>query len=67
MDRREFLKTVLRISALGGLSILGIKAVRSAGRLSGQSCASDGICARCAVVSGCGLPQALSYRQVKGS
>lgn len=93
MDRREFFKTVLRISALGGLSLLGVKAMRGAagsgaggaapagrseaagdaaggtagGPLSGQTCTADWICARCASVPGCGLPQALSYRQARGS
>ncbi len=37
------------------------------GPLPGQTCTSDWICARCASVPGCGLPQALSYRQAKGS
>ncbi len=69
MDRREFLKTVLRVAALGGLSALGVKALKGRGKpaSAGQTCAADGICARCAAVSGCALPQALSYRQVTGT
>jgi hypothetical protein len=69
VDRREFLKTVGRILGAGAIGLLGFRALlgkpgaEGAPGLAGQTCRSDLICARCAYVPGCGLPQALSYRR----
>ena len=70
MDRREFLKELGRIAALGGLSLLGAKTLKgffgSAGPLMNQTCRSDGICPRCPVLADCGHPQALSLKKETG-
>jgi hypothetical protein len=67
MDRREFLKTIGRLAAFGGLSLIGIKALPGlSGRPANQTCRSDGICPECFAVKGCGLPQALSFKRETG-
>jgi hypothetical protein len=75
MDRRDFLKALGRIAALGGLSALGLKGLtgaRAGGGLrpgsagGAETCVSDGICPRCPAGGGCGLPQALSFKRETG-
>jgi hypothetical protein len=65
--RRQFLRDALRYISLGGLAaVSGKLVVRQAARPAGQVCVSAGICRGCAVFEDCGLPQALSARQVLG-
>lgn len=63
VSRRNFIKSLLRWSALGALG------VGSAGLLSRsdwrKSCSSDGICSQCSIATSCKLPQALSYIQAR--
>ncbi len=63
-SRRQFLRGGARytlLTALGAVSAVLFK--RSGGKLSGQTCVSQGICRSCTAFSGCGLPQALSAKQ----
>ena len=64
MNRRDFFKGLARNLALGALLGGGVSLVRKPASRR-EKCASDGICARCAVLPNCGLPQALSARQAK--
>ncbi len=63
-NRRNFLRDGLRVALLGGVAVVaGTLARRNSRRLPGQTCTSDGLCRACAAAEGCGLPQALSFRQ----
>ena len=65
--RRQFLRDGLRYAILGGLAAVGGKLVaRQAARPAGQTCVSAGICRGCAAFDDCGLPQALSAKEVLG-
>ena len=68
-NRREFLRDGLRVALLGGVAVVaGTLARRNSQRLPGQTCTGDGLCRACGAAEGCGLPQALSFRQAtKGS
>ena len=66
LTRREFLRTVGRIAAFGGLGVLvfrllGRGAVR--GPAGSETCVKDGFCRACGAFAGCGLPAALSAKQ----
>lgn len=62
-DRREFLKSVGRYAALGGL-VFGLgMLVKGSDDRPLDTCVSDGICRNCADLKNCGLPQALSFKQ----
>ncbi len=63
-SRREFLRGGLRYALLAGVgtAVATVVSKRRAA-LPGQTCASNGLCRGCAVVSDCGLPQALSFKQ----
>ncbi len=66
-NRRQFLRDGVRLAILGGLAAIGGKlAGRSAARPAGQVCISAGICRGCAVFEDCGLPSALSAKEVLG-
>jgi hypothetical protein len=60
--RREFLRSVLRWTILGG-AVAGVGALASK---RGESCVNQGVCRGCAAFDGCGLPQALSAKEVQG-
>ena len=63
-SRRNFLRGGLRVALLSGVAVVaGTLARRGSPRLVGQTCTGDGLCRACAVVEGCGLPSALSFRQ----
>jgi hypothetical protein len=63
--RRQFLREGLRIAALGALAAICAKlAARKTVQLPGQVCIRDGICRGCPAFEACGLPQALSARDV---
>jgi len=68
-SRREFLRDGVRYALLAGVGTVAVSvAGRPGGRLTGQTCVNEGICRGCGVVGDCGLPQALSFKQVvKGS
>ena len=62
--RREFLHGGARYAALAGIAaVVAAVAGRHDDTLPGQTCVSNGFCRGCAVVSDCGLPQALSFKQ----
>jgi hypothetical protein len=64
-NRREFLRGGVRGALLTALAaVSAVLAKRNGGRLSGQTCVNQGICAGCAVFADCGLPAALSRKQV---
>jgi hypothetical protein len=65
--RRQFLRDGLRYIILGGLAaVSGKLAARQAARPAGQVCISAGICRGCEAFEDCGLPQALSAKEVLG-
>ena len=65
--RRQFLRDGLRWAILGGLAAVGGRlAGREAARPAGQVCISAGICRGCAAFEDCGLPNALSAKEVIG-
>jgi hypothetical protein len=65
--RRQFLRDGLRYTVLGVLAAVSGKLVaRQAARPAGQVCISAGICRGCEVFEDCGLPQALSAKDVLG-
>ena len=65
--RRQFLRDGLRYALLGGLAAISWKLIaRPAARPAGQVCISAGICRGCAAFDDCGLPQALSAKEVLG-
>jgi hypothetical protein len=64
-SRREFLRGGARYALLAGIGSVAVSvAARKGERLPGQTCIQQGICRGCAVVDACGLPSALSFRQV---
>ena len=65
-NRREFLRGGARyalLTTLAGVSATLLK--RSGGKISGQTCINQGICSGCNAYAGCGLPQALSRKQIQ--
>jgi hypothetical protein len=63
-NRREFLRGGARYTLLAGLAAVSALLVRRRGAvLPGQTCINNTICRGCTAVSGCGLPQALSFKQ----
>jgi hypothetical protein len=62
-SRREFLRGLAR-GAAGAALAGGAAALVARGQvLPPQECANQGLCRRCPVYDGCGLPQALSARR----
>jgi len=61
-ERREFLRSALRYLALGLLGAGGL-ALTTRRR---ENCERAFICRGCSAVDGCGLPQALSFKQAMG-
>lgn len=63
-NRREFLRGGARCTLLAGLAAVSALLVKKrSGALPGQSCINHSICRGCSIVSDCGLPQALSFKQ----
>lgn len=58
--RREFLKSAMRWMMLpvvgGGVAAMAMR--------KGENCTGDSLCSSCGSSRSCGLPQAVSYRQV---
>ena len=66
-NRREFLRTVARYGALGGLGFLGgYLALRDSPTVEGQACISAGACRGCGVLDRCDLPAAVSAKSGLG-
>lgn len=63
-DRREFLRTLGRGIALGGL-LIGTGWLVTKGDSPIETCTSNGICRACGDLNACNLPSALSYKQSK--
>jgi hypothetical protein len=71
ISRRHFLRSALRLAALGGIGVLASRLLRdrpgreSAQRsgLLGETCVDEGYCRGCSAFRGCGLPSALSARE----
>ena len=66
LSRKEFLRTLGRGLALGGLGLLVFRLFRHGGvrRPAGsETCVNDGLCRGCGAFAGCGLPAALSAKQ----
>ena len=65
--RRQFLRDGLRYRRPRRLAAMTGKLVaRQAARPAGQVCISAGICRGCEAFDDCGLPQALSAKEVPG-
>ncbi len=63
-SRRDFFRAIGRYGLLGCLAAVGAVTGRRA-QLSGQRCINQGLCGKCAVFASCGLPQAISAKQVR--
>ena len=63
-SRRDFFRATVRYGLLGCLAAVAAVTGRRA-RLSGQRCINRGICGGCTVFASCGLPPALSAKQVR--
>jgi hypothetical protein len=65
ISRRQFLSTLARLAALGGIGALTAKllAGRGGASRSGETCVNQGVCRGCSAFAGCGLPSALSARE----
>jgi len=64
-NRREFLRGGFRYALLAGLATVSAVLARKPGAaLPGQACINQGICRGCGAFEDCGLPQALSAKQV---
>jgi len=64
-DRREFFRGMLRGIALGGMALgAGALVLRGRGAEPDHTCVNRGVCRGCPRLPGCGLPQALSAREV---
>ncbi|TAK96206.1 MAG: hypothetical protein EPO07_14745 [Verrucomicrobia bacterium] len=65
-SRRDFLRGGARYALLAGLGAVSATLVkRSGGKLSGQTCINQGFCSGCKAYAGCGLPAALSRKQIQ--
>ena len=65
-SRREFVRDGFRYALLTGLAVVSALLVRRRGTsLPNQTCINQGICGGCSAFVDCGLPQALSARQVQ--
>ena len=62
-NRREFFRASARYTLLTALSVAGYFSVRKA-KLKGQQCVRQGICINCVEFANCGLPAALSRKQI---
>lgn len=66
-SRREFFRAGARYGLAVGLAVVaGVSAARGR-KLAGQKCVNRGVCSGCVAFAGCGLPQALSVKRVKGA
>lgn len=65
ISRRDFFKTLVRYTFLGGVAAAGGLLAERTLR-SGESCVSSYICRSCGIVKDCGLPQALSFKAAAG-
>jgi hypothetical protein len=64
-SRREFVRSSFRYALLAGLAAVSVVLVKKRGAaLPGQTCINEGICRGCGSVADCGLPQALSFKQI---
>jgi len=64
-SRRQLLAGVLRYATLGTFGVVGGSAVAKRRKLVREgNCINNGICRCCEVFDECGLPQALSVKQV---
>jgi hypothetical protein len=61
-SRREFLVSIARLLALGGLGALATRLLGGRPAAPGETCVNEGVCRGCPTFVGCGLPQALSAR-----
>ena len=67
LDRRSFFRKLAAGAALAALGALtAVLASRRTPSVAGETCTNRGICRGCPAFAGCGLPQALSARQVLG-
>lgn len=65
VDRRDFFRSGARYVVLAGLGALAALGAARGRRLAGQKCVNRGLCGGCVVFENCGLPQALSAKQLK--
>lgn len=64
-NRREFLRGSIRYTLLACVGAVSAVLVKRRGELpENQTCVNQGICRGCGVFEDCGLPQALSAKQV---
>ncbi len=70
LSRRDLLRAMARLAALGGLALLASRLLGGSPRATPaaglQSCVGDLRCRGCGALDACGMPQALSYRERAG-
>ncbi len=63
-SRREFIRGVTRYLTLGGLlSVAGVLYARDRNQPQTESYRDHRLCDGCSLLSNCGLPQAVAFRQ----
>ncbi|TFG49925.1 MAG: hypothetical protein E4H40_02150 [Candidatus Brocadiia bacterium] len=66
-NRRQFFRSLVRYGTLGLIGAAGASAIVKRKKLQDQGiCTNQGICTHCEVLDQCGLPQALSAKNVLG-
>ena len=63
LSRREFVLSLLRIVALGGIGAVVARLFVGRTAPPGETCVGEGVCRGCSAFSTCGLPSALSARE----
>ena len=63
-SRRELMQSLGRGALFTGLAAVSVFAVSKKNRSADETCSNNFICRNCAVLKKCGLPQALSLKQV---
>ncbi len=65
MSRRDFLLLLPRWLIAGGIVAVAFRLLNRKNNKSGETCtSSSGYCRSCSLNNSCGLPAALSFRQV---
>lgn len=63
VERREFLRSALRYTALTGIAAIVASAVARRAPLNGPACGGTGVCGGCSFLGGCKETRAAETRQ----
>lgn len=64
-DRREFLKTLVRLTLFGGLlaGVARLATRKDSAETPNDACTQNGVCRNCPLLEKCGHPTALSFKE----